>query len=231
MVKIPFYLFKFKVFQIPTKILSFFLKKKKKKKARPMFLYPIMSWTDHHNPNRMSLFFNSRCQAGRVGNNPISSCLVLLFLVRFWRLNISVPLFYTEIGRPVLWIEEESVVCFSETSSDFEAPFLRVVIRRHPKPPRLLSRLTRTVEFRESGVENISDENITVILLNAFPESFNDTGNNPISFYVLRGDLAVSLLNESSSFLFLYYCPFSANSFVAVAVSRHSWLTACLGGL
>ncbi|KAI5668708.1 hypothetical protein M9H77_18561 [Catharanthus roseus] len=31
----------------------------------------------------------------------------------------------------VLWIEEESVVHFSDTSSDFEGPFLRVVIRFH----------------------------------------------------------------------------------------------------
>ncbi|KAI5668392.1 hypothetical protein M9H77_18245 [Catharanthus roseus] len=49
----------------------------------------------------------------------------------FWSPNISVPLFYTEASRPVFWIEEESVVRFSNTSSDFKDPFLRVVIRFH----------------------------------------------------------------------------------------------------
>ncbi|KAI5657931.1 hypothetical protein M9H77_26724 [Catharanthus roseus] len=56
-------------------------------------------------------------------------CPKSVFLVCFLRLNIFVPLFYTKTGHPVLWIEEESVVRFSDTSSDFEGPFLRLVTR------------------------------------------------------------------------------------------------------
>ncbi|KAI5667983.1 hypothetical protein M9H77_17836 [Catharanthus roseus] len=199
-----------------------------------MFYYLMMSWTEAHNPNRMS-FFNARCWAGQAGNNPTSSCVlpskidhpVSLFLIVFG-IRISLfPLFYTEIDRPVLWIEEEST---------------------SPKPPRLLSRLKGIVEFCGSGTElqnvreNISDENIAVILLNALPKSFNgrnllsNTGRTGLAiaqFLLVSspGDLAIGLFKESSSFLFLYSCQFSVNSSVAAAFSRHSWLTACTGGL
>ncbi|KAI5662858.1 hypothetical protein M9H77_22181 [Catharanthus roseus] len=83
-----------------------------------------------------------------------SSVAIAFFLIRFWHLNISVPLFYTETGRLifcVLWIEEKLVVCFSDTSSDFGEPFLRVVIRFH-HPVILVSEPEGDLIFLVSGV-------------------------------------------------------------------------------
>ncbi|KAI5654460.1 hypothetical protein M9H77_31647 [Catharanthus roseus] len=63
-----------------------------------------------------------------------SSIAAAVILVHFWHPNISIPLFYIETGCPVLWIEEELVVHFLDTSSNFEGPFLKVVIRFHHLP-------------------------------------------------------------------------------------------------
>ncbi|KAI5676316.1 hypothetical protein M9H77_07266 [Catharanthus roseus] len=68
--------------------------------ALHMFYHPMMSWTEPHNPNRMSLFLTQ--DAGRGGWQQHN----LFFSQMTWLL--------------VLWIEEESVVHFSDTSSDFE---------------------------------------------------------------------------------------------------------------
>ncbi|KAI5663842.1 hypothetical protein M9H77_23165 [Catharanthus roseus] len=59
-------------------------------------------------------------------NSSVAATNQNYFFVRFWHQSIFVPLFYTKTSCPifcVLWIEEESVVRFSNTSSDFEGPF------------------------------------------------------------------------------------------------------------